>query len=380
MFTVNAIILSVVAITIFFSCMFEIGSINISLFYPSNQDMNIRIKYLLTISFFLLFGICVKDTYDIGFYREAYVRRVSHGKEPLFDVIQFFFHDAGYDFDTFKSIWIIAVSILLYKGIKEYSKKPEQVVALTFVGVLTSFITQMRSALALAIILNIIPLLFSEKKRDKMLYGLLVIMCAQLHIVAYVFLLFLVVKSNGRRNCKRKYFVALGLLTIVTIGMNAYFVNFLIFILGYFPVLSSMTLRMVSAVSGVNTPIKASIFLVFEHFFLYMQTDRACWIQMEEQPKEVRKYEVISQINTLSLVFIPICILNESFTRLFNPIMLLQYAMILNVGHKNGGISKSLLFNVNMKTIIICFTVFVFGVSLHSNPDDFLRMMRSLQF
>ena len=380
MFTTNAIIVFIAGIIIIAMCMEESLALNISFALPGKSKTKIRLKYLVILAFFLFVGVCVTDSYDISFYRDAYVRRISHGKEPLFDYLTFFCYDRGIGFDQFKTVWLVVITALLYRGIKLYCKKPEQVVAMLFFTGLLSFITQMRSAMAMAIIVNFIPLLYTGKMRDRFKYGVIVILCGQMHIVSYAFLLFLIVKAKGRRIYQKEYYVVLAIVTLLAVGMNAFFISILTAIMGRIPGIAPIANRIIASVSGVGTPIKASLFLIFQQVCLYVFTARACDLQTGENAADSTCVGVIREINTLSLVYLPLCVLNASFNRLFVLIAIMQYGMILNVGRKRVGISKWATVNVSMKTALFCLAIFLFLANVHSNPDDFVRIMNSIQF
>ena len=231
-----------------------------------------------------------------------------------------------------------------------------------------------------AIVLNAFSLLESGRRQDRILYAIIVILCAQLHIVGYVFLFYLFTKYNETQKTNLVYFVVLGIISILALGMNAFFGTIILTISKIIPGLASYSSRIISSIEGIGTSFKTGAFLLCKQVFLYVLTERACKIQMTVNPAERKRYSVISRINTLTLAFIPICILNASFTRVFNPFLLVQYAMILNVGNYKAGISDKLVWNQGLKSALICLTVFVFAVSIHSNPDDFIRMMNSIKF
>lgn len=369
-------ILSIIIIAIISSL--QSDNIYIKLSHSNVLQSNVRFKYLVIIILFLTLGILITDSYDIGFYKIAYEQRIPHAKEPLFDFIQFFFHDIGCSFALFKSFWLFLISLLLYKGVKVFGQKPEQAIALSFFIVLLNFITQMRSSLAFAVLLNCIPLLYSNKPLSKVLYAFFVVLCAQMHAVAYMFLLFLIVKKDGHRQYRKVFFVVLGCLSLLIIGFNTSFVKIVSVLLSYAPISLSLSSRIVASISGIGTPIKASLFLICKQLFLYFLTDKACAIQAKNDAKSSGKYEAIGEINTLSLAFIPICLVNASFLRIFNPIALIQYAMILNVGYEKFSISKRMAFKVTMKTVLLCFSLFVLFVSVHSNPEDYIRSIGSI--
>lgn len=346
-----------------------------SLFGSTKKELT---RYSIVMIAFWCLGLIIKDSYDIGFYRDAYERRVSHGKEPLFDIVQFFFHDIGISFDVFKAIWVSIIAILLYKGIKKYALKPHQASAIAFISIFLSFITQMRSAMAFSIILNVIPLLFSGKKRDRLLYGIIVILCGQIHIVSYIYLILLFVGLKKERKFGIRYYIVIVILSVFSLGFNLYFVDIISLIVKIFPAFQSFSERIISSVDGIGTPIKAAIFLIIKQTILFILTEISCKYQEEFSFGKLKIQKYISEINHLSLVFLVICIVNESFTRLFTIIALLQFSSIMNTGEYFIEMSVGVDLKIRMKTFLIGFVLLVFAIEFHSNPDDFVRIMNSI--
>lgn len=380
MFTINSIIMMSLAVIFVLLSLTECKIVGTNIYFWEKSKKNVRLYYSFLICFFLLFGVCIRDSYDIDSYRYAYEARIAHGKEPLFDAIQFYFHDNGWTFNSFKVMWLVLTTIFLYAGIKKYADKPEAVVGLSFLSVLPSFITQFRSAFVCAVVLNAIQLLFSGKRRDKIIYTAIVLLCAQIHIMAFLFLIFLFVRGQEKKNYGLRYCGLVSLATLFAIGFNRYMVIIIDVLTEIVPMFSSISDRIISAVSGIETPIKAIIFLICKQLFLYIMTDRACKLSKKKATGEITYYNCISEINNLSLFFLPLCIINASFLRVYNPIILLQYAVILNVGNMKMRISDKIGLNVRMKTLLICFALFLFVVDVCSGPDDLVRMMKSIMF
>ena len=130
MLSTNAVIMCTIAVLFILYGLITNRNRRVALTISETSGKTYRISFIIILLFFCIVGALITDTYDISSYRYAYDERLSHGKEPLFDSIQFFFHDIGWNFDSFKLLWIIIIAILLYKGIKRISNAPEEVVAL----------------------------------------------------------------------------------------------------------------------------------------------------------------------------------------------------------------------------------------------------------
>lgn len=384
MLSIKGFVISILWILVFFMGISTIKLKNTIVSFPF-KNMQYEIRYFFIVIAFWMFGICVQDTYDIYWYRYLYENRMPHGKEPLFDLLQFSLHDLGVSFSVFRFLWITVIAVLLFRGIRKYADYPSYVFALSIFSILSSFVTQLRSAMVCAIILNIIPLLFTGKTKDRITYIIIVVLCAQLHIVGYAYLFLIVLKRGERRIYKGKYYILVAALTVLAIGMNSVFGNLTLRLLSYIPALenTNSVSRIASSIDGIGAPIKSAVFLVFKHVFLYVLTDYACSRQLEDWTIEYRKrnvIEIIREMNMLFLLFIPIAIIDESFERIFNPMCFIQYAMIFNVRKEKVGLSSKISISIPMDYVLIGLTILMYIVSLKSNPDDFIRMMNSLSF
>ncbi len=373
-----------------FLTMIEIGNNGIIVVSFNKKEYKVNLKYIIIMLVFFLYGIFVKDSYDLSNYRLFFEERIAFDKEVLYDMCQFFFHDRSFSFNLFRGIWHFVIVVLLFVGIKRFSKKPEQVVALTFFLALGGFITQMRSAMAFAIILNCIPLLFTGKVRDRIIYGLLVILCGQMHIASYLFLILLFSKKGKQRGVM--IFSVLCIIAGVTmlLGANRYLAEALNVLAEKIPMLSGFFWRVADSIDYLTTPIKLAVFITCKHVFLFVFTYIACRIQFKETGDS--KYEYINGINILSLILLPICFINVSFIRVYNPIMLIQFGTILNVGSEKIGLSDFIKLPEKMNTSILtklripikwvmfCFAAFAYFAEVKGSPEDYIRLWNSIRF
>ena len=342
-----------------------------------------NLPYFIIIVCFWLFGICVTDSNDLANYRFAYERKISHGKEPLFDAVSFFFHDSGWSFDQFRILWVTLVVILLYFGIKRYSKNPKAVAGLAVVTVLTGFVVQMRSALVGAVFLNVFPLLLTGKKRDRLIYLLIILLCSQIHIIAYAFLLFLFINAIESKVFRRVYFVLIALVTLVALFGSTLSSSIIYSMLNSLPFGKNLVLRVISYFRGEDIHFRYSVFLIAKHLLLYYLTDRACEMQINKSTSgifSVSQIRMIREANTLMLMFLPITILSASFERLFNCFVLIQYGMVFNVGKSKFRISKKKTWSINMQPVLVIGVLLITFVEWYFSPDDIVRILNSLEF
>ena len=343
----------------------------------------VNISYFVIFVFFWMFGVCVTDSYDIGNYKWAYLNRLSHGKEPFFDAIQFFFHDAGWSFETFKFVWFSLVVILLYSGIKKYSKTPGAVIGLALITVMTGFITQMRSALVGAIFLNAFQLILSEKRKDRILYLIIILLSAQIHIIGYCFLLFFVVNPKENKNIKKIYYFIIVLITLIALFGSSFSVSAMYRILNLILTNENSETRVLSYFSGEGSHFRYASFLIIKHFMLFLLTDKACEAQIKERnidESEIRRLQMIREANTLMLIFLPVTILAASFERLFNCFALIQYSMVFNVGKENVVLLKKYSLNISLQFIMVVGILLITFVEWYFSPEDVIRMLNSLEW
>lgn len=376
MLTIKAILtLSIASVLLVLALKNERVQISISLSKESyNYEKRNTLKGLVIISLFVLIGIMAKDSYDLYFYRVIYETRGSHGKEPLFDVIQYLFYDAGLSFQVFKAVWITVIGFLIYRAIRSFSDVPSFVLALSFFSVLPNFITQFRSSMVCAIILNAFILLRSNRPVDRLYYFIIVILCSMIHVISLLYLVFLFARPIERLDRRIVLLVLFSFLFIFLIANT----EILSLIESSIPVLLSITSRLGMAPLFSDLSFAYSLFIVFERLFLFFMTEIACNWSFGKYSSSINEISINRQINLLSLIFLPFCFSNASFLRLYHPIVLFQYSVISNVGEELVPVSRDVCLGLKMRNCIIIVTLLLFAVSLYENPADFIRMYNSI--
>lgn len=346
------------------------------------QKKRLNIEYFVIFVFFWILGVCVTDSNDIANYEWAYNHRIAHNKEYFFDIIQFFFHDAGWSFEFFKTVWTSVVTILLYRGIKKHSKTPSSTVGLALISVMTAFITQMRSALVGAIFLNAIQLIWSGKRKDRVVYLIIILLCAQIHIMAYSFLIFLFINPEKNVNFKKLYYIVISLITLIALFGSSFFFSTIHSMLSLLLAGGDDTARVLSYFGGEFSQFRYAFFLLIKHLLLFFLTDRACALQIKEigiVGSEIRKFQMIREANTLMLAFLPITILSAPFERLFDCFSLIQYSMVFNVGKSNIVLFSKYSFNVSLQSVMVAGVLLITFIEWYFSPTDLIRMLNSFE-
>lgn len=334
----------------------------------------------------IIFAICVNDSYDISNYRYSYEGFHPHAKEPLFDIIQFYFRGKGWSFETFKAVWVSIVYILLFRGIKKYSEEPAAVAALSIISPFMSFITQMRAAIAGAIILNAYSLLQTNRKRDRVLYAIIVILIAQVHSIAYLFLIFLLIKPDDNRTFNSLYYRIAGILIVVALLFSANFTSIIDQLLSALYLPGGLSTRVMTYFEGEGNSARYKIFLAIKRLMLFWLTDRACdelLIKNSNNTESIQKLNVLKETNIISLIFIPIAILSASFERTFYWLMFIQYAAIFSVGDMRIIVFSRVNINgthwtAKLQSLLVFFVFIIFLIELFFSPTDFVTMMNSV--
>ena len=348
-----------------------------------HSDKKADVVYVLMFFIYWIFSVCVTESYDISNYRFAYDTGSSHGKEAVFDSLQLFCKDIGWSFDFFKAIWVTAVMLLLYFAIKKYSLFPCAVLALAIISPLTGFITQMRSALAGAVFLNAFSLLFSEKKKDKILYAIIIILSAQIHILVYAFLIFLLINPKESKTFNYVYYIVIAVVTVTALFFTSSYSEIIFSLIGRLPIPQVIIARVSEYFSGEATHFRYAFFLAAKRLFLFYLTDRACQIQEEScgnTGREHWKFNTVRDANKLLLIFLPIAMTSASFDRLFNCFCLIQYAMIFNVGKSKILLFKKVSWKQSMQSLLILGVVLFFAVELYFSPEDLVEILNSVKW
>lgn len=342
-----------------------------------------ELRYIVYMLLFWLFAACVVDSADLSNYRWAYENRISHGKEPLFDIVQFYFHDIGWSFDSFQILWASIISVLLFAGIKKYSKRPSKVVALAMITILAGFITQMRSALVGAIFINAFQLVISGKRRDRIIYLFVVLFSAQIHIVGYCFLIFLLINKNQVRAFKKPFYILIAFVTLVALFGSSFASSYINSVIRLFSSGGTNAQRALSYFSGEKSHFRYAFFLICKHLFLYYLTNDACKKQINESnmyANEESKSRIIREANTLMLVFLPVTILSASFERLFLCFAIIQYSMVFNVGRRRFSLFNRLSLSLSMQSVLVIGVLVLTITEWYFNSSDLVRILNSTEW
>ena len=353
-------------------------SIKKNSFFIESIDLN----YLLFIVLFWLLAISIQDSYDIDAYRWAYNKQLLHGKEPLFDILQLYFNYIDWSFDEFKALWVTIVAILLYTGVKEYCESPHKVISLALITVLTGFVTQMRSAIVCAIFLNAFRLIILGRFKDKVIYVIIIIFAAQIHMVGYCFLLFLLIEKKKAVQFKYAYYITVLLATLVALFISDFASSYIYFFMSFFLKDAEGSARALDYFQGNATHFRFGIFLVCKHLAMFLLTNKACEFLIKKSVDIMERkyrYEAVKKANSLMLVFLPITILSASFERLFNCFSLIQYAMVFEACRNEKFLSKKISLRQSLLLIMICSELTFFLVQLSFSPDDLLRILNSIE-
>lgn len=342
---------------------------------------SVDLSYLLFIVLFWLLAVSIQDSYDIDAYRWAYDTHLLHGKEPVFDMLQIYFSYIDWSFDEFKTLWVTIIAILLYTGIKEYSESPHKVIALALITVLTGFITQMRSAMVCAIFLNAFQLILSGRFKDKVVYSIIILLAAQIHMVGYCFLLFLFIEKKKAVQFKYVYYIFVIFVTFVALFISDFASSYIYSFMIIFLKDAEGSARALEYFQGNTTHFRFGVFLLCKHLVMFLLTDKACEILIRESVNNFeRKYQYIGirKANSLMLVFLPVVILSASFERLFNCFALIQYAMVFEACRNSKILSRKINLRQSLVLLMIVGELIFLLVQLSFSPDDLLRILNSI--
>lgn len=383
MIKAKAIVIIVIGILLFLWGVYN-NEKSIVILKPSfSIKKKVNLKYFILFLLFWLFAVCVTESYDISNYRYAYDGRISHGKEPFFDIIQFYFYDHGRSFDFFKFIWVTVVAIGIYVCIKRYAKYPAAVMALALVTPLTEFITQMRSALAGIVVLNAIPFIFRGRIRNKIAYAIIVVLCAQIHILVYAYLIFLLINPKESKITSRVYYAIISVLIIVALFFSSVYMKTIFYALNNLPIVGNSVRRIISYFQGQGNHFRYAFFLMIKHLFLFFLCNKACEIQERKHflgSEGGLKFRMIREANALMLVFLPIMMMSGSFERLFNYFSLIQYAMIFNICKPRKLQLGKISWHQSMRVLLIIGMVGFCIIENYFDSSDTVTIFNSIEW
>lgn len=261
----------------------------------------------------------------------------------IYSLLCYYFRSHGYSYVFMNSILVTIALILIFITIKKYTKNVCFVTSLLFIYPFVDNVIQKRSFLASSIIIFAIPYLFKKSKANIIKFILLCFLAAQIHVSAFIYMLFVMVPFMSYEKMFKNVLkiLVLGIVMIPVLPKIASFV---------FPS-SKVELYFSSLKIGVFDMI---FWVCFNIGFIFL----VCRIKSNKN-SDIDYITNIKKIAIFSLIFLPLFYYEPTFIRIYRNLLVFNYIALSQIQMSGRKIYVSVL---KSTTLIISYTVFAFIV------------------
>jgi hypothetical protein len=324
----------------------------------SFMTMSFNKKKVIFLLFTLFLWLLASNNYDIADkinYYYHYLESSSMNGLLRNEIGQQFTYKIsnylGLSFSTYLSIYYFIGLLLISRVIMKYTNNPGYVIVLYFFYPFIIDVAQIRNFMAMAIMLNAIPLLSSNKKIDSIKYVFLLLLATSFHQAAIFCVLFLLIKMFDMK----KLIKIVILLTLIGSLFNVVLVKFLI---DTMPFLEQKMYRYTHSSVSLYTQIGLLIYLSFGLLLVYIARKRLEKIEFKKITSSL--IDVIFLINVMMFLLYPFLLYAFEFIRIYRNILILNYILFANVFvFKRDSLMKDLFYNFSI-VIFVVFSLWYF--------------------
>lgn len=302
------------------------------LFLKKNKTLLI---FMVTFLWILFWNRTV--TQDRTMYAIYYdtISRVStrSNLEFGFQIVMLLAKKLHMSFTVFMAIFSSIPFMIIYKFTKEYSENPLIVICLYFLYPFILDADQVRSFFAFAIVLSGVHFLFEEKLGDNMKFVLVVLFAMLFHVSSCCYLVYIMIILKKKM---------IALLTLSGCLLILFGKNILV------QILNLLSFRDISykIASHIENSINANALVVLAFFFVVFLLSIFVSTYAESHGLwEKHKCEIVTKLNTISFVLLPLIAIDNTFTRLPRLVLFIDYVLLSNsISKKDVTVLKELLF------------------------------------
>lgn len=326
-------------------------------FYNKKKNTLLFINFV----FILIFMSGYAEGVDIFAYKYNY-ELFAEGKEMMFDdigyvVLSKLCVNLNLTFWGFKFLATFLALLLLFSGIKRLHVNPHFVLACYMSYQMMTDTIQYRNFLGWCILFFSFPFLFENTRKGNVKYIIGVIISALFHSALLANLLFILIGKKSIIRFMRNTIIFVGVVLSVLTLLNNYRVPFIDIVINMFSLdyVGGYTNEAASGPHGVSYLLSIITVIAEITFFGYQFRIY--------KPDE--KAKNLFNIDKLSVLFLPLCIMSFQFYRLIRNIKLLSLCGVDWCYQKN-------LRSSNHRRIVLAFCIVFLGFWIYS---DFFRFV-----
>lgn len=297
---------------------------------------NDKFLEILGIGCLLILSFIINNTSDIVSYKNRFDNNIS-GLSPGYDYISKVGKYVFHDFELFRIIFCLIWILIIFKTIQKYTEYSNFAIALFILFPFLSNISQMRNALASAIVLYAMFYLLDDKKLSLLKYVLLICIAIIFHYASAFYLLFIFSRIKLRK-IDFKFITAIVFIVLLFLLLVG---NSPLLLIGDVIKIGRISQWLTANINiNVNSLRGCGILFIFQVIsyilfkLAYHNLVEYCKYSADTKSKislpiffDKQKLDIAYKINILMFLFAPFYLLSPTYFRLFQNVLMFDYCI-----------------------------------------------------
>lgn len=316
------------------------------IFHRSKIIFGIQMVWMWLIMGFNTYSVDWNSTYPI--FIAAKDRPTLH--QDLYQNLCTIFKLMGFNFIGFNMIMSLIALVLIAKRIYNDAHRPALVASLIFLYPFVEFVIQKRFFLAFALAFWVLPKAFSNEKKDKIFFIVVIFLAGWIHSSIWFYFVFIVISKFS----ESFLYKMVGIIVII----SAFSPRVLYYLIQLLPLVSKAKFELYFITYAQNSSLIKYIFWIAFHMCFFGEI-LFIYIQLRKKNiKETSRDSTAMLENIGALFLLPFYSFDPVFTRVFRPVILSNYIYITNFV-TNGTKQKKFILIVNVLQVLLALGTFI---------------------
>lgn len=294
-----------------------------------------------------------------------------------------FMYRHGLSYADFRLIISIVCAVILYMGVRRFTKNIALFSALYGITVFFNDATQSRNFIMISLVVLGASFLIDITKKNIIIAAILILISAQFQSLGYIFLLLIPLIFISKKNISLVTVYVIGTSFLVTLFFKAIGMNRVVGLLSRVAGLIGNRENLVQKISMqyLNGTSNGKLVLLTSSTLFGLYVIYRCIRLSENNPNMVNKLHVIYVANVISMVTLPLLLLAVDYSRIQRNIFLFTLIGIALFFENSYLIEKRKVYPIIAFTILLCMLVafthyYIWGI-LYQNSVPYLAHIKN---